>query len=546
MDFSRAKRAMLFFFLILSLTGLACNAVTASPEPSPFPTWTPVPPTALPLETPLPTPAGAPATLPPGSNPQALAACPLDEQSRSMRSGITPDWKKTEINACYDLSIGLNADGSAYTGSEKLSFTNAMGVPLTELVFRTYPNASVIYGGKLTVSAAKVDGQTVEHEVFLRDQTGLRLKLVSPLEPGASTVIEMQYGGQLPTDFNSGNGYGIFERSTLKNGAGFVVTLANFYPILAQWTNGRWVATEVIGGGDAVVSSVSLYQVHVQAPAGWKVAATGSQIGTRNESGGAWLDYAGGPVREFILVASPALEARQVQSGDITITHWGLPGTEKNWDEALKIAKNSVALYTQRYGEYPYKELDVVSVPLRYASGVEYPGLVLIETGQYGNSGQPGLELATVISHEIAHQWWYGVVGSDVLEHPFQDEALATYSELVYEQKYNPVVYRGELAIYRADVKSVEDHQGKKLVDQSVAAFNGDDNAYAAIVYLKGALFYQALRDQLGDDAFFQALQIYYQNNAFTTADVNALFDSFEQGCRCDPSPIFEEYGVEQ
>ena len=55
-------------------------------------------------------------------------------------------------------------------------------------------------------------------------------------------------------------------------------------------------------------------------------------------------------------------------------------------------------------------ELEVVQGAMTTFLGMEYPGVVLIEQELYENNGR-GLE--TTVAHEVAHQWWYSLVGND-------------------------------------------------------------------------------------------------------------------------------------
>ncbi len=91
---------------------------------------------------------------------------------------------------------------------------------------------------------------------------------------------------------------------------------------------------------------------------------------------------------------------------------------------------SALEIYNQQFGAYPYKELDVVEGPMRNALGVEYPGIVMIGASLYKAPEKPDFEIT--VAHEVAHQWWYNVVGNDVFDEPWLDEALATYSSDVY------------------------------------------------------------------------------------------------------------------
>ena len=123
------------------------------------------------------------------------------------------------------------------------------------------------------------------------------------------------------------------------------------------------------------------------------------------------------------------------------------------------------------------------------------------------------------VAHEVAHQWWYNVVGNNPLAHPWLDEALAQYSAMLYfrrlwpagaaEAYIRPIVY-DRYAAYAARSPNVQ-------LNQPVSAFP-DREAYYAVAYARGAMFLEAVHKELGDDAFFAALQEYYRQYAFQIA----------------------------
>jgi aminopeptidase N len=153
--------------------------------------------------------------------------------------------------------------------------------------------------------------------------------------------------------------------------------------------------------------------------------------------------------------------------------------------------------------------------------------------------------LPYVTAHEIAHQWWYAVVGNDVLAHPWQDEALATYSAQLYMEKHNPVFYQGALSLYRERVADLEAEQGVQPIDQSVAELADSPNAYSTIAYLKGDLFFEALREEIGVSAMNAGLQAYYQDFSYRITPPAGLLDSFETACQCELDALYSHWGVQ-
>jgi aminopeptidase N len=137
-----------------------------------------------------------------------------------------------------------------------------------------------------------------------------------------------------------------------------------------------------------------------------------------------------------------------------------------------------------------------------------------------------------VTAHEVAHQWWHGVVGSDSRRHPFQDECLAQYSAMLYIAER----YGAERARREADQQVAAGYHMMRLmgredapVDRPASAF-GDMLTYGGVVYGKGPFMYPALREELGDRAFFAALRGYVHENRFGTAPPRSLFHRMARG----------------
>jgi hypothetical protein len=540
--FSPSRQRVTLILVLTVWLIAACNGASQV-------TNTPASQSAVTGSSPRPSPSGAVqpnpkiTSSPPITSQKVLDACQVASQAQAMRAGQVPDWDSLGLSICYQLNLSLDLEESAYHGSAKIIYTNHTGVELPDLVLRTYPNSTRIYGGELSISSPLVNGQPVETETFLPDNTAVRLNLVNPLKPGDSLEIDLDFQGRYPQDFGNSTGiYGIFNYVSAEQ----VLTLANGYPLLAPWRDGGWDVQPVIGIGDAVVSAGALYLVDIQAPENWQVVTSGTALESGdNVSGSAHWRFASGLMRDFVIIASPNFTLREEQVDGVLIHHWGLPEGRARWDDAVQATVDALSLFNQRFGPYPYNELDAVSVPLELASGVEYPGVFIIGARQYQPNNQRPFLLGIVVAHEVAHQWWYGVVGNDVIEHPWQDEALATFSSLLYQQVYQPDVYAGTLQFYRDQVSALDQGSGDTAIDQPLQAFIDRSGQYSPVVYTKGALFFVDLRDRLGDQVFFNGLDSYYEDEKYKIASPADLLGAFETACGCNLDDFYTQWGAE-
>jgi aminopeptidase N len=137
-----------------------------------------------------------------------------------------------------------------------------------------------------------------------------------------------------------------------------------------------------------------------------------------------------------------------------------------------------------------------------------------------GTNPAPGELLELTVAHEVAHQWWYGLVGNNQYAHAFLDEGLASLSEVIYLER----VHGAAAAQARLDSLDNSD----LVVDQPTDWFPAGDVAYDTI-YGKGALGFQSLRLEIGDAAFFAGLRDYVARERFAVAAPADLRAALEQ-----------------
>jgi aminopeptidase N len=440
----------------------------------------------------------------------------------------------------YALDLTLDFEARAFQGAARVDYTNAEEVALERLYFRLLPNGGGGYGdGWLEVSRVLVAGDEVEARLSSGGST-LEIDLPDALEPGESLRLEFEFNGAVTQDFGQGEsaaGYGIYNFSRE------VMSLSGWYPILAVYDAQGWNLDPVSDIGDSVYSDIAFYTVEVSLPEALSIAATGAQTSRQADGQGVRVRFESGPARDFFLVVSPNFQVKSQVVDGVTVNSYYLPEHAAGGSKALSVTADSLHIFNQRFGAYPYDELDVVEAPMRRALGVEYPGIFLVSASLYGAPERP--EFVVTTAHEVAHQWWYNVVGNDVFDDPWLDEALATYSSsLYYEFRPGGMVPNGLIDYWRTGYQRLLDQGKDEPVVESLAHFNRleDSSVYGGVVYSKGALFYHALRQEIGDQAFFQALQDYYRAHQYRIASSEALLEAFERASGRELDDFYQEW----
>lgn len=431
----------------------------------------------------------------------------------------------------YAIDLEIAQDLASLRGQQAVCYTNRESEPLTEVIFRLFPN---LLGGAATVSDVEVDGAAVHPRLELAD-SALRLPLVKPLRPGESTVVEMDFEVDVATEMGSNYGlFGLFDG---------VLSLHEVYPVIPVYDDEGWNVELPPRQGDITYYDGSFYRVQVTAPTELVVAASGVEVAREQVGNQQVVTFAAGPARGFYLAASDDYVVVSDSVGETTVNSYALKGREEGADMAFRFARGALESYNERLGVYPYTELDVVSTPMM-ALGMEYPGIVAITAAVYDTNSEirgvpaPVLMEGTV-GHEVAHQWFYNVVGNDQIDEPWLDEALVQYvTGLYYLDTYGESGYQGWRQSWVDRWNRVD--RAETPIGLPVRAY--EDGAYGAIVYGRGPLFLEALAKEMGQETFDAFLRDYYRSYAWDIGTGEAFRTLAEEHCRCDLSALFRRF----
>jgi aminopeptidase N len=379
-----------------------------------------------------------------------------------------------------------------------------------------------------------VDGVAVAPQ-YEYEETAIRVPLSEPLPVGQSIVLGLKYVIDVPTTMDEGYGLLSFTDD--------VLALDTPYAPIPVYNEEGWNVETPPQNADTSFNDASFYLVRVTAPAGLKLVATGVEVG-RDETGDTQVvTYEQGPARDFFIAASPNYIMSTSQVGETRINTYALPGEEKGQAVALDAAAKGLAHFNQRFGPYPYTELDVAATPM-LALGIEYPGAVGISERMYQpdykpSTGSADILVESTVAHELAHQWFYNLVGSDQIDQPWLDEAMAQYSTWLYfVDRYGAAA--GDAV--KQNWSSRWDRTGREQKPVGRPARDYSEREYGSIVYGRGPLFLSALAERMGQSKFDQFLKDYsarFRWDIVTTDEFKALAD---KACGCDLSDLYREW----
>lgn len=463
----------------------------------------------------------------------------------------------------YHIGVRYDAKSQSLHGEQIVTWTHPGKKPTGELYFHLYPNAFRSMdttfmkesGGRLRNSTMKdnsfaameissiktQEGIELMHRLhYVRpddgnpaDQTLVRLRLPSPVEPGGSVTLQIKFSVKLPQAFAR---MGV---------AGDFVMAGQWFPKLAAYepagTRNRkeegWHLHQYHGNSE-FYADFGTYNVTIEVPDRYLVAATGFPVRPATVKNGAKVyHFYAEDVHDFAWAASPDFIYAEEKFSDkhvpgVKIKLYLDPAHQHLRERYMMAAKRSLSRYSEWYGPYPYSTLSIVVPPDGGdgAAGMEYPTLI---TAWEASTGRPGLELERVVAHEIAHQYWYGIVASNEMEEPWLDEAFTSYSEMRLMQAEYDVEPNYPLEASRIIAPAALNRYAWDYADHA---------HYAENVYTRGKLVLLAIEREIGADAMDQVLRNYYRKWKFNHPTTEDFLHTLEQTTRRSWKSFFEQF----
>lgn len=398
-----------------------------------------------------------------------------------------------ENRTIYDLDATLDYAQHTVSVVERITYTNRTDQAMNELLLLVPPR---YFEGAYSQGSISGDliGQSRENGI----QTMLSLE--PALQPGASTQVQIIFTLLLP------NRQGVFGWSDMQT------NLVDWFPIIPPFNPGSgWQVNERVV--DATNTIIGEYIAAESADFNLQLRQTGSAQNltiAASSAGTAQSDYIKYSLpfaRSFSLSISDRFVSQEETYQGVTIRTYVFPQHRDAGQAIIDIAKNALDLFSDLFYPYPRETLSLVAAD--FLHNMETDGMLLISKGVIDfYRDAPLNNLTILVPHEISHQWVYSLVGNDPAREPWLDEAIATYSEALYFERFQP----DHLSWWWAN--RVDGFNPSGWVD-STTSIPGGYTYYRDAVYLNGAKFLQSLRELVGDEAFFAALKQYTLENTY-------------------------------
>ena len=475
----------------------------------------------------------------------------------------------------YDIKVTLDDAAHSLKGFETMVYSNHSPDTLRFIYIHCWPNAykdntTALYrqlsqieerktklkkirdNGYIDQLAFTVDGVKAPAEADVQNADILKLTLPAALAPGKEITIATPFFVKIPSYF-SRLGH---------EGKSYMIT--QWFPKPAVYDSKGWHAMPYLDQGE-FYSEFGSFDVHITLPSSYIVGATGQllttgeadtykQIGKANlatptsphhytppQAISKTLDYHADNVHDFAWFADQNFiiqyDTLQLASGKIIdVFSWYRPGGNKQWMKSISFIKDAVLHYSKWIGEYAYPTVSAVEGPGNTSSGgMEYPMITLITSPKAEKE-----ELDGVIAHEVGHNWFYGMLGSNEREHPWMDEGINTFYEFLYEAekyKYNGIL--GNIIPDRIKKLPADDFlsavynvinqlKTSEPVETPAAAFPSEFE-YGLVVYAKTAVWMHILETDIGKAQLAKGMQAYFSTWKFRHPYPEDLQASLEQ-----------------
>ncbi len=339
----------------------------------------------------------------------------------------------------YDIDVKLDIDYRQLKVKETLLYTNNSPDTLTEIYFHLYLNkyrkGSLAFPN-LTFDRGSIIINKMEENDSLNtsgiiDETLFKVALLNPLYPGYSVRFSFDFVVTLPLASGRLGYYGDH------------YDVGNWYVTPVVYDRAGWHLHQHLD--NEFYQEWGDFRVNIHVPKGFLVGATGNLLNsfqayqdTLKENRDHYLihpedtllsvwQYEAKMVHDFAWTTDPAYVLIQSEWNGITFNVLAMDYNAEDWKQVAEWGPKAVQFLSEAFGMYPYDQMTVADTYIK-AGGIEYPQITFIND-MIHPIYEPDQFKSTII-HEMAHNWYYGLLGSNQTEEGWMDEGFTTFAEI--------------------------------------------------------------------------------------------------------------------
>ncbi|MDM5212561.1 M1 family metallopeptidase [Peribacillus sp. NJ4] len=326
----------------------------------------------------------------------------------------------------YDINMEMDVEGNFKIHSTT-SIKNISTDKWEQLVFYipnmfTETNSYLEKPSTVKVESINLDGKTVK---FNLEKDTLTVPLNEKLEPNQNVVVDIKYEFTLPEK-------GL--RFTKNENNYF---LAQWYPMIATYRNHKWNKEAYRLKGETYHTAFSDFKIQYKLPKDLTIISSSDNDRYPSKRTGVLEEE---NLKDFYISLLKEPNVIQKKTDDIKIRVFGVDERKELHKEISEMAIEAMNYFQDTIGPYPHKQLDIILDEL----GMEYPGVVT--AGSIYNRLESPEHLKRIVVHEIAHQWFYGVISNDPYHDAWLDEGITDLATLLfYANQGNDISFDEEL-----------------------------------------------------------------------------------------------------
>ncbi len=473
----------------------------------------------------------------------------------------------------YKIYAYLNDTFEYIKGGERITYYNNSPNTITEAYFNLYQNSfnqnsltnklyeinkTKVQHGQyesqdkgIEITSFKINNNPIKFEIY---NTILKIKLPFPLKPGEKIDFNIEF----TTYFDRGSirrRMKVFDHHGYKhfNGCQWFPKIC-VYDRKFTWATDQHLEKEFYG-------DFGVYDVQLDLPAHYIAEATGqlmnantvlpsslrkkidlsnfekkpigeqpSEIIKPSKNRKKWWFHASN-VHDFAWTADPTYRIGETTINGILCVAIAQENNAAGWVKTPKYLANVISLYNRDFGRYEYPKIVVADAD----DGMEYPMITMVG-GLFPNH-------RNVIAHEVGHNWFYGMIGSNETYRAALDEGFTQFINtwcLKYMGIENFPEYSRAYAGYINDAIDGTDLPLNTHSNEFNSAV-GHGGGYKYVYYKTATMLFN-LQYYLGDSTFQKCFQKYIQEWKFCHPYIEDFRNSIIQSAQTDLNKFFDQW----